>query len=214
MITNTITGHQYIGQTSLTIEKRWKRHCECVRRNEHPELPLYKALSKYGIEYFTVSEIEECDDALLNDREKYWIKYYDTYHNGYNATLGGEFVRKYDGQEIVDLFLSGKTRKEVAEIVGCSLQAVSYNLRAKLDAEYLIKRQYEQQARTLSKNSPNKRAIAQLDINKQLVATYESANEAERQTGIDHSQIIAVCRGKRKTAHGYIWKYLEDYNDQ
>ena len=210
LITNTITGHQYVGQTGLTIEKRWKRHCDCVRRNEHPDLPLYKAIKKYGIENFIVSQIEECDNSLLNEREIYWIKYYDTYYNGYNATIGGEFVRKYDGQEIVDLFLSGKSRKEVAEIIGCSIQAVSYNLNARLDKEYLLKRQYEQQAKTLSKTSPNKRAIAQFDMNNQLIAIYESAKEAERQTGIDHSQIAAVCRGKRRHTHNYIWKYLED----
>lgn len=210
LVTNIITGHQYVGQTGLTIEQRWKRHCDCVRRNEHPDLPLYKAIKKYGVENFIVSQIEECNNNLLNEREIYWIKYYDTYNNGYNATIGGEFIRKYDSQEIVDLFLSGKSRKEVAKIIGCSIQAVSYNLNAKLDKEYLLRRQYEQQAKTLSKTSPNKRAIAQFDMNNQLLATYESAKEAERQTGIDHSQIAAVCKGKRRQTHNYIWKYLED----
>lgn len=210
LITNTITGHQYVGQTSLTIEKRWKRHCDCVRWNEHPDLPLYVAMKKYGVEKFIVSQIEECDDSLLNEREVYWIKQYDTYHNGYNATIGGEFVRKYDGQTIVNLFLSGKSRREVAEIVGCSIYAVNYNLNAKLDQEYLRKRQYEQQAKTLSKTAPNKRPIAQFDMNNQLVAIYESAMEAERKTGIGHSQIAAVCKGKRHQTHNYIWRYVED----
>ena len=40
---------------------------------------------------------------------------------------------------------------------------------------------------------------------------YTSTREAERQTGIDNSQISAVCNHKKnyKTAGGYHWKYIE-----
>ena len=40
---------------------------------------------------------------------------------------------------------------------------------------------------------------------------YASVREAERQTGIDNSQISAVCNHKKnyKTAGGYHWKYIE-----
>ena len=46
-------------------------------------------MRKYGIENFTFSVIEECSQEQLNEREIYWIEYYDTYKNGYNSTLGG-----------------------------------------------------------------------------------------------------------------------------
>jgi hypothetical protein len=36
-----------------------------------------------------VIQIEECNNDLLNDRERYWINYYDSYKNGYNNTYGG-----------------------------------------------------------------------------------------------------------------------------
>lgn len=48
------------------------------------------AINKYGIENFTFEIIEECSEEQLNNRERYWIAYYDTYHNGYNRTVGGE----------------------------------------------------------------------------------------------------------------------------
>ena len=41
-----------------------------------------------------------------------------------------------------------------------------------------------------------------------FIAEYESVSEAERQTGICHSSISEYCNGKRKSAGGYIWKYL------
>lgn len=36
---------------------------------------------------------------------------------------------------------------------------------------------------------------------------YPSVHEAGRQTGIDNGSIIKCCKGKRKTAGGYRWKY-------
>lgn len=38
---------------------------------------------------------------------------------------------------------------------------------------------------------------------------YQSAHEAERQTGINFSKICAVCRGDRNKTGGYHWKYVE-----
>ena len=38
----------------------------------------------------TIEEIEEVPDSLLNEREKYWIKFYNSYYSGYNSTLGGD----------------------------------------------------------------------------------------------------------------------------
>lgn len=39
---------------------------------------------------------------------------------------------------------------------------------------------------------------------------YHSAREAERQTGIDNTQIVGVCKNKYgyKTAGGYTWEYV------
>ena len=34
--------------------------------------------------------IENCSNEIVNDREQYWIKFYNAYENGYNCTLGGE----------------------------------------------------------------------------------------------------------------------------
>lgn len=36
---------------------------------------------------------------------------------------------------------------------------------------------------------------------------YPSTNEVERQTGFDQSNISKCCKGKYKSAYGYIWRY-------
>jgi len=58
---------------------------------------------------------------------------------------------------------------------------------------------------TRSENSKKDNGIPvnQLDLNGNIIATYSSAIEAERQTGI--SNIDRVGKGNRKTAGGYKW---------
>lgn len=51
--------------------------------------------------------------------------------------------------------------------------------------------------------------VVQLSLDNNVITEYSSLTEAEKQTGINHGQISRVCRGKIKTAGGYIWKYVE-----
>lgn len=52
------------------------------------------------------------------------------------------------------------------------------------------------------------RPVDQFDKNGKLIASYESAKEASRQTGANASHILECCAGKRyKTVKGFIWKY-------
>ena len=76
LIENKINEKKYVGKTYLNIEKRWKQHCNDSKRFNRP---LYQAMKKYGIENFSIKEIEYCDN--LEEREKYWISFYDSYHN-------------------------------------------------------------------------------------------------------------------------------------
>ena len=90
-ITNDINNKVYIGQTIKTLTKRWQQH-KCNSTKEYfKQIVLYKAFKKYGIEHFHIEEIEEVENDLLDEREKYWIQYYNCYgNNGYNATIGGD----------------------------------------------------------------------------------------------------------------------------
>lgn len=90
LITNHVNGKQYVGQTSKTIEKRYKGHISAARKggeNKH----LYNSIRKYGIENFSVKEIGRANshEAILG-MEIIKIQEYDTFKNGYNLTLGGE----------------------------------------------------------------------------------------------------------------------------
>lgn len=49
--------------------------------------------------------------------------------------------------------------------------------------------------------------VIQKDKNGKIINKYISISEAERQTGIDHTCIINVCKNKQKTAGKFIWEY-------
>lgn len=88
-ITNIVNNKLYIGQTRKTIEERFQMHIK--KAKQHTNRYLYDAMNKYGYDNFIPSEIEECDDSLLDEREIYWIAYYNTTNKqyGYNMTIGG-----------------------------------------------------------------------------------------------------------------------------
>ena len=52
-------------------------------------------------------------------------------------------------------------------------------------------------------------AIVQMDEEENVIKVFSSITEASNETGINDSNIIAVCKGRRKKASGYKWKYLQ-----
>ena len=81
---------------------RWKQHLQLARsfdnlqeNNSALSMPILRAICKHGADNFKFRVIEECRDDSVSERETYWIQQLGTYGNGgYNATLGGEGVKK------------------------------------------------------------------------------------------------------------------------
>ena len=119
-ITNLINDKKYIGKTIYSIDKRWRQHINDSKKNTCELRPLYKAMNKYGINNFTIKELEQCDDQLLSIKEQYWIDKYNTYQNGYNATLGGDGKIYLNYNKIIQTYQEVQNIAKVADIIGCS----------------------------------------------------------------------------------------------
>lgn len=89
-ITNLITNKVYIGITEQTLESRWKQHLlkSKINVNRH----LYNAMNKYGIDSFKIEIVEDDISSYseLLEKEKYYIKLYNSFIDGYNMTEGGD----------------------------------------------------------------------------------------------------------------------------
>lgn len=203
-ISNDINDKLYIGKTTYpTIEERFKEHCIDCKKITFEKRPLYSAMNKYGIENFHISLIEEVDLSLLEEREQYWIEYYNSYHSGYNATLGGDGKLLYDYTLFVEDYQKGMLITEIANKHGCDPSTVSKVLRLNgIDGRVnVINRQKTQ--------------ISQYDKQGNFIQTFESQREAARyliSQGHNGSittittNIGRVLKGTRKTAEGFIWK--------
>ena len=80
----------YIGQTIRNYKIRWQQHKQVAKNADSSRYALYAAIQKLGVDNFYPLLIENCDNSLLNEREQYWIKYYNTKENGYNCNDGGD----------------------------------------------------------------------------------------------------------------------------
>jgi len=68
------SGRVYIGQ-SIHIQKRFTEYRGL--RNCRDQVILYKSLVKYGSDKHLFEAIEECEENLLNMKERYWQDFYD-----------------------------------------------------------------------------------------------------------------------------------------
>ena len=71
VITNDINNKQYVGKTNFSIDKRFQEHINDSKRTRYEKRPLYNAMNKYGIEHFSVKELEKCNESIVNEREQY-----------------------------------------------------------------------------------------------------------------------------------------------
>ena len=119
-VTNIINGKIYIGQTIQSVKDRWYRHCgKSSLSKEEMNTHFKRAILKYGKENFKIETIEICDSQKLNEREKFYISYYDSYNNGYNSTLGGQDGYKpyktsnEEEIQIIELYKYGFSLREI-----------------------------------------------------------------------------------------------------
>ena len=216
-ITNQINGKVYIGQ-SIDIKKRWQQHKQEATRERY-QTKLYNAIRKYGIENFTFEVIEECTSLELNERETYWIEYYQSYIStiGYNMNTGGDSHFKLPPEKIYNLWDEGRSVGEIFEILEDEIAKstirkylASYPKYSKEESkrrEGLLKRKLNNQS-----DNTNDKVIKQYDLFGNFIKNWISSRQIERELGIPHSSINNVLSSKNLQSHGYQWKIGDEEN--
>lgn len=85
-IYNLINGKRYIGQTKNLYERQCS-HIGKLNRGVHANKHLQRSWNKYGANNFEFVVLECCEFSQLNERELYWIDYYQSNIYGYNIRL-------------------------------------------------------------------------------------------------------------------------------
>ena len=184
-ITNTITGHFYIG-SAVNIDARWARHRSDLNTKTHHNPHLTRAWHRYGSDVFRFSIELECDESQLAISEQYLI---DLLRPEYNISLN------------VTAPMLGRKHSTLARL------KISESLRRNKRPPYkrtgaiLLRRRETVLRERLS------RAVDGVDPNSgEIKQHFEVICDAEKH-GFRKSAIIRCCKGKMKSYKGLLWRY-------
>ena len=109
MFEHKINHKKYIGQ-SINIAKRKWQHIH----SPSPYSKFDDIFHQQGINNFNFSIIEICTADKLDEREKYWISYYNSIQDGYNLIQGGNCYR---GQNNIQAKLNDKQVLQIIDLL-------------------------------------------------------------------------------------------------
>lgn len=208
-VTNRINNKIYIGQTIQPLMTRWRKHCNKKRGC----FALHNAIIKYGAINFTVEQIDiACSREELDQKEIYWIKYYDSMNpqKGYNLTSGGKHCEISDD---VKHRLSEKNKgKKPSD--KCIANSIKSRKGKKLSKEHIDKLRL---TRIGDKNgmfgvyrcnsdNPNAKKVYCIELNKLFLTIDDACKLINR----DRSSLHLCLSGKSKKCGGYHWRYANE----
>lgn len=130
-------------------------------------------------------------------------------------TLGGEACNGTNNKAVYQYDLSGKfigeykSAHEAARILNIQFTNICKVCRGERKTAGGFGWSYEKKTveEPIQTTIKHNTTVLQYDKSGNFIAEYKSAREAWKQTGISDTTIGLVCKGKGKTAGGYIWKY-------
>ena len=203
LITNFTNGKRYVGQTVNPIHYRWNKHIEEAYSGNKSNSLLHRAIIKYGASNFGINVLEECADTELNEKEKSYIKQYNTYYTydkGYNMTWGGEGVTKYSDDEILYLWNQGYRNCEIARLLGAKDTTISLRIQSLVGGN----------AAQARRADSRKISIIQYDLQGNYIKDWESASIAEKELNLSQGSISRCCNKQRTNSGNFLWKKSSD----
>lgn len=225
----TPPGKKYIGITKQKPERRW-RNGEGYLHTGHNLTPFGKAILKYGwdnikheilAEHLTYEEACAMEKALISDELTTDRRY------GYNVLPGGSIPLADCPEEVREKMRDSSFRKwrRPEYIEGHtgenhwthkhgysekSIEAMRAANKGRKETPEQIEAKRERvrrQKRIFGRENKTSKPVICYTVDGEEVARYGGTMEAFRETGIWFQGISLVCRGKQKTAGGYVWRF-------
>ena len=197
----------YIGITGQEPNRRWRNG----KGYKNKQQLVYRAINKYGwdnIEHLILFENLTHEEA--EQKEKELIKFFQATdpQYGYNAESGGstkKHLSEATKAKLRQINLgkkhSAETRKKISE---------SNKGKRRMTEEQLKKmragRKYQSPVWNKGKTVDSGKHVMQYTKDGVFVKEWINMYAAQQALGISH--IYSVCNGKRKTAGGFVWKYV------
>ena len=214
------SGKVYIGQTCKNPIYRWSHG------NGYIHAPkFWRAIKKYGWNNIQHDIIETgiTSQKTANEREIYWINYYNSFNQGYNATAGGH-TQKHLSIPILmidkDTLLPIKefpSASEAARVLHCTQGRISAVCRGDgIEAQgyyWCLKSDWHKDWKPRTRESKNSRAVYQIDATTFTIKQeYNSINEASLYNHLTRNAIENCCRNQYSPINNNYWCYKENWH--
>lgn len=202
------TDKIYIGSTTDFKNRVYKyRRCLCKDQTR-----LYNSIKKYGFDNHILEIIEECDEFLLNERERYWQEHYNVLSkNGLNCLYVETTSKKRK--------LSNKTKNKI-RLANLGEKNSMYGKTHTKEARDKISKSNKgrinseinniNQSKMMIGNelSPLKRKV----INTETMEIYNSINIASIKNNINYNTLKKYLSGALKNKTNLIY-FIDDYRE-
>ena len=181
-IENKVTRMIYVGQC-VDWKKRKYRYNTLNCKNQRL---IYNSLLKYGLSNHEFTIIEEVDSSLLNEREEFWIEYFQSWFYQYP-------------DKGLNLLKHHKTR------LGVPHTQETKDKLSRINKGKIISLETRQKmSKTAKNNTYNCKNVFMFDREGNFIKEFPSLSEAKRITGVHN---IGLClSGKTRKAGGFIWR--------
>ena len=186
-----------VGQTRNKLARRLACYKCDLYYNRYGNPYLQNCFNKYGWSAFKFTELEQCDNQQLNERERHYIITLNTYQSdhGMNLTTGGE-SGKYLSQESRDKMSKAHEGRVVT---------------AEWRKNMSIARQGRKPALGLIHTDETKRAIAKAHGSTEFTIrhvdgrtiTDVNKNKVAKQVGMSTRQLRRILNGEAKQSSGW-----------
>jgi len=228
--TNKINNKIYIGQTTQSLEDRiyfhkYRAYNELNVTHTH----FINAIRKYGINNFIWEVIDEANtQEELNEKEIYWIKYYNSIENGYNIQPGGLrsdsdkfalscgsrpfYVYKVNG-DFIGEFINKKKFCREHNIPDTHIKKVleeKYNSYCGYIFIYKDDFSQEKLQKRLSKAKQSFRQFIAINLKtNEEFGPFNTMKDCKEQLRLTSNHIGEILKGKRKSQEGYTFKFID-----
>lgn len=224
----------YIGST-VNLQRRIQRHREGLRKNSHFSKYLQRVFNKYSKDDIWIFVIEECDELNIQDKERFWIEYFDSIQNGFNASYDTQrnfvnedikkIIKEKNSKPILMFNLDGSLLKEFSSVKDAAMfvndQSTNIsaccNERLRWVKGFVFRYKNEFKEFKLRKSNRGTYNNEHLILCKKLTSKkvicnnviYDSISEAERQNNISRGSLGKYIKQNKKYKNLH-FQYYED----
>lgn len=211
VMTNKRTKEKYVGETSKTLEERFKTHKHCAKYR-CDKYRLYKDMLEDEFEIELLEKFDYKEKKEIYDKEEYWINKLDTYNNGYNnaprqniTSLGFEFTNERK-KEYSEKFKGSNNPMYGKNVKDYMSEEKIRQWKENLSKARKGKKFTKEHKQKLKENNKKRKKVVKIDNGKETI--YESLTIASKENKISAG---ALCNRIKKNIErdGVVYRYAE-----